>query len=125
MKRNAAKTFLDLQVWQKSHELTLSIYKFTSCFPKYELYGLSSQMRRASVSIAANIAEGFKKRSTREKLRFLGIAQSSLEECRYYLLLTQDLGYGQTGELTKTLEDTSRLLHGYSGAISVLECSST
>jgi four helix bundle protein len=125
MKRKTAKTFFDLQVWQKSHELTLSIYKFTSCFPKHELYGLSSQMRRASVSIAANIAEGFKKRSTREKLRFLSIAHSSLEESRYYLLLAQDLGYGQITELTKTLEDTSRLLYGYSKAISTPEGTET
>jgi four helix bundle protein len=118
MKRNTAKTFFDLQVWQKSHEFVLAIYEYTKGFPKHEMYGLSSQMRRAAVSTAANVAEGFKKRSVRDKLRFLSIAQSSLEESRYYLVLAQDLGYGRTPELTKTLEDASRLLHGYMRAIS-------
>jgi four helix bundle protein len=118
MKRKTAKTFFNLQVWQKSHEFVLAIYEYTKDFPKHEMYGLSSQMRRAAVSTAANVAEGFKKRSIRDTLRFLSVAQSPLEESRYYLVLAQDLGYGRTSELTKTLEDASRLLHGYMRAIS-------
>jgi four helix bundle protein len=78
-------------------------------------------MRRSAVSVSANIAEGFKKRTKREKLRYLYIAQCSLEECRYYLLLAQDLGYGQTVELNRTLEDASRLLHGYLRAVTAFE----
>jgi four helix bundle protein len=74
-------------------------------------------MRRAAVSIPANIAEGFGKRSHAEKARFLNIAEGSLEECRYYLILAQDLGYGQTESLTATLEETSRLLNAYARAI--------
>ena len=116
-----AKKFEDLVVWQKAHQLVIKIYKLSKTYPKHEMFGLTSQLRRAAISVPANIAEGFKKRSDREKLRFLSIAQGSLEETRYYLLLAQDLGYGQTVELNMTLEDTSRLLHGYSKAIS--ECS--
>src|SRR5215813_10463596 len=102
--RPAARSFRDLVVWQKAHEFVLAVYRFTESFPDREKYGLSHQMRRAAVSIAANIAEGFGKRSPAEKARFLNIADGSLEECRYYLILAQDLGYGQTELLTNTLE---------------------
>jgi len=74
-------------------------------------------MRRAAVSIAANIAEGFRKRSPADKVRFLNIAEGSLEESRYYLILAQDLGYGSTAELMALLEEVSRLLYSYSKAI--------
>ena len=74
-------------------------------------------MRRAAVSVAANIAEGFGKRSPADKARFLNMAEGSLEECRYYLILAQDLGYGQTQALMGTLEEASRLLNAYARAI--------
>jgi four helix bundle protein len=74
-------------------------------------------MRRAAVSIAANIAEGFRKRGRADKARFMNIAEGSLEECRYYLILSSDLGYGQTEALTENLEDVSRLLGAYTAAI--------
>jgi four helix bundle protein len=76
-----AKTFEDLLVWQKAHLFVLAVYRLSGTFPKYEIYGLSLQFRRAAVSIAANIAEGFRKRSKADKIRFLNIAQGSVEEC--------------------------------------------
>ena len=79
-------------------------------------------MRRAVVSIAANIAEGFAKRSKAEKARFLNIAEGSLEESRYYLILTEDLGYSKTEELLKLLEEVSRLLNRYTGSILASGC---
>ena len=115
--RPPARSFRDLLVWRKAHEFVLGVYRFTESFPDREKYGLSHQMRRAAVSIAANIAEGFGKRSPADKARFLNIAEGSLEECRYYLILAQDLGYGQTDSLTAVLEETSRLLNAYAQAI--------
>jgi len=115
--RPAAQTFRDLLVWQKAHQFVLGVYQLTATFPRQETFGLALQMRRAAVSIAANIAEGFAKRSQAEKARFLNIAEGSLEESRYYLILTEDLGYSKTEELLKLLEEVSRLLNRYTGAI--------
>jgi four helix bundle protein len=115
--RTPAKTFEDLVVWQKAHEFVLLIYRLSQGFPKHETYGLSSQFRRAAVSIAANIAEGFRKRGKADKTRFLNIAQGSVEECRYYLILTRDLGYGNITELRQLLEEVSKLLGAYLSAI--------
>ena len=115
--RHPAQSFRDLVVWQKAHRFVLAIYEFTSLLPKQETYGLSLQMRRAAVSIPANIAEGFRKRSRPDKARFMNMAEGSLEESRYYLILAQDLGYGQTEELMASLEEVSRLLNAYSSAI--------
>jgi len=115
--RPAARSFRDLMAWQKAHEFVLGVYQYTGSFPEREKYGLAHQMRRAAVSIPANIAEGFGKRSPAEKARFLNIAEGSLEECRYYLILGQDLGYGQTEALASTLEEASRLLNAYARAI--------
>jgi four helix bundle protein len=112
-----AKNFTDLIVWQKAHQFILSAYRLTEKFPKSEIYGLTSQFRRAAVSIAANIAEGFRKRSKLEKAHFLLISQSSLEECRYYLILAKDLGYYDTKEQMLQLEEVSKILMGYSNAI--------
>ncbi len=79
-----AKTFRDLMVWRKAHELVLAVYQFTSTFPKSEMYGLAHQMRRAAVSIPANIAEGFTRRGKADKARFMNMAEASLEEIRYF-----------------------------------------
>jgi four helix bundle protein len=111
--RQPAQSFKDLVVWQKAHEFVLLVYKLSSDFPRDELYGLTSQLRRAAVSIAANIAEGFKKRGLADKLRFLNIAQGSLEECHYYLILVQDLKYAETKELILLLEEVSKILEAY------------
>src|SRR5690242_17713500 len=117
IQRLAAQSFRDLMVWQKAHAFVLAVYRLTESFPEREKFGLSHQMRRAAVSIPANIAEGFGKRSQAEKARFLNIAEGSAEECRYYLILSQDLGYGRSESLMKTLEETSKLLNAYARAI--------
>lgn len=115
--REAAKTFKDLIVWQRAHQLVLAIYRITATFPKHELYGLVSQVRRASVSIAANIAEGFRKRSPADKARFMNISQGSLEEVRYSLILAEDLKYSKTNALHKQLSEVSKLLEAYRSSI--------
>jgi four helix bundle protein len=115
--RPAARTFRELVVWQKAHQFVLAVYAFTATFPKTETYGLSLQMRKASVSIPANIAEGFRRRGKADKVRFLNTSEASLEESRYYLILSEDLGYGKTGKLLDSLEEVSRLLNAYSKAI--------
>ena len=115
--RTAAKRFEDLIVWQKAHRLVLEVYKYSSDFPYEEKIGLTSQLRRAALSIPANIAEGFKKLGVKDKLRFLNIAQGSLEETRYYLILASDLKYGITNELMSLLQEISKLLDSYSRAI--------
>ena len=112
-----ARTFQDLLVWQKAHQFVLGVYALTATFPKQETYGLSLQMRRASVSIPANIAEGFRRRGKAEKARFMNIAEGSVEECRYFLILVKDLGYGDTERLASLLEEVSRLLNAYTAAI--------
>ena len=108
-----AKTFEDLVVWQKAHQFVLDCYRLTSGFPKYEIFGLTAQMRRAAISVPANIAEGFKKRSPAEKLHFYNIAQGSLEESRYYLILANDLEYAEADPERSHLTDVSKLLERY------------
>lgn len=117
MKRAPSKSFQDLIVWQKAYQFVLSIYRFSETFPKKEMYGLTSQLRRSAISIPANIAEGFKKKTKPDKVRFMNISQGSLEECRYYLILSKDLGYGNNTGLVSQLEEVSKLLEAYSTAI--------
>ncbi|WP_074406989.1 four helix bundle protein [Aquimarina megaterium] len=115
---NKSVSFEDLIVWKKAHQFVLKTYELTKSFPKSEIYGLTNQYRRASVSIPANIAEGYKKKSSKDKLRFLNIAQGSLEECRYYLILTKDLNYKD--DISKEMDlliEVSKLLNGYCKAI--------
>ncbi len=108
-----ARRFEDLLVWQKAHRIVLGVYQFSNGFPKSEMYGLTSQIRRAAVSIPANIAEGFKRRTRPEKIRFMNVAQGSLEETRYYLILARDLGYAGSTELLADLDEAGRLLDAY------------
>jgi four helix bundle protein len=117
MERERAKTFQDLIVWQKAHKLVLSVYKSTENFPSKEVYGLTAQFRRAAISVAANIAEGFRKSGRADKHRFMNIAQASLEECRYYIILALDLGYMKSDGIIAQLEEVSKLLNGYAKAI--------
>ena len=109
----ASKSFFDLFVWKKAHEFVLCVYRVCSKFPDFEQFGLRSQFTRAAVSIPANIAEGYKKLSKADKLRFFNISQVSLEECKYYILLSKDLGYISNEsyiELCSLTKETSKLL---------------
>ena len=112
----ASKNFTDLIVWKKAHEFVLEVYAVTKNFPAEERFALCSQFQRAVVSIPANIAEGYKKLSRADKLRFMNIAQGSLEECRYYIILSKDLSYIDSDNyncLMIKLEETSRFLNSY------------
>jgi len=116
--KTPARTFQDLLVWRKAHQLVLAVYSFTKTFPKEETYGLALQMRRAAVSVPANIAEGFRRRGKADKARYMNMAEASLEESRYYLILAQDLGWGhqQSHNFTRGSQPlTQRLCEGYSG----------
>lgn len=110
------KSFKEIIAWQKSHQFTLAVYDVTKSFPEEEKFGLTSQFRRAAVSIPANIAEGYKKLGKADKLRFLNTSQGSLEECRYYIILSKDLGYidSETHDyLENLIENASYFLNTY------------
>src|SRR5690242_17354306 len=111
--RKPAKTYKELIVWQKAHQLVLNVYKVTKDFPREEIYGLTSQLRRSSVSVAANIAEGFKKTGSADKLRFMNTAQGSLSETDYHLLMANDLEYYNTIGLLNEVNEVGRLLESY------------
>ena len=113
----ATQKFEELIVWQRAHQFVLLVYRITAGFPKDELYGLTSQFRRAAISIAANIAEGYVKRTKPEKIRFLNISQGSVEECRYYIILSRDLKFTTDDALGSLLEEVSKLLNSYTRAI--------
>jgi four helix bundle protein len=116
--RKRAIRFEDLEVWQYAHRLVLIIYRITKDFPNEERFGLISQMRRAAVSIAANVAEGFKKRGIKDKANFYNTAQGSLEELRYYLILSKDLGYVEShGQVMEDVDSTGRMLYGLIKAV--------
>lgn len=111
--------FEELIVWQKAHALVLEIYKLSKDFPKEETYGITSQVRRSSVSVAANISEGYRKKGKADKLRFLNIAEGSLDETKYYLILIRDLKFikNEYDKLFELSEEISKLLNAYSIAI--------
>ena len=113
MEREPAKKFQDLLVWQKAHALTLAVYKLTARFPREEMFGLTSQMRRSAASVPANIAEGFKRRGQADKARVLNIAEGSLEELRYFLILATDLGYASCESQEKLASEVGRMLGAY------------
>jgi four helix bundle protein len=104
------RNFQALPLWQKAHQFVLAVYNYSDYFPQKEVFGLTSQFRRAAIAIPASIAEGFEKRSETERARLMAIAQGSLEECRYYLILAKELGYGDNPELMPLLEEVSQLL---------------
>ncbi|HKR05394.1 MAG TPA: four helix bundle protein [Bacteroidia bacterium] len=106
-----ARRFEDLIVWQKAHSFVLEVYLISKSFPREEIYGLTSQLRRASVSVPSNIAEGFKRSGAMDKIKFYNIARASLEEAKYLLILSKDLKYGGTHLLISVAEEISRLLN--------------
>ena len=110
--RQPAKSFENLLVWQKSHALTLQVYRVPGSFPREEIYGIVSQMRRAAFAVPANIAEGFKRRGRSDKARFLNMAQGSLEELRYFFILAADLGYAKHNE-REAIDEVARMLGAY------------
>ncbi len=113
---NKIKTFTDLKTWQETHKLVLIIYKITKDFPKEELFGLVSQIRRAAVSITSNIAEGFSRQSYKEKLQFYYIAISSLTELQNQLLIARDVGYLKKDDFDQIVEQiitAHKLLNGF------------
>ena len=108
------RDFKQLSVWEKSHRLTLAVYKATSTFPREELYGLTSQIRRASASVPANIAEGCGRKGDAEFAQFCQIAMGSASELEYHFLLARDLGFmeGSTYEvLNRDLIEVKRMLN--------------
>ena len=105
--------FQQLEAWKEAHKLVLMVYQVTKGFPGDERFGLVSQMRRAAVSVPANIAEGFKRRGIQDKIRFYNIAEGSLEELKYFFILSRDLGYiSSKDDLMTQAEMVGRLLHG-------------
>jgi four helix bundle protein len=112
---DAMKDFRQLSVWQKSHELTLAIYKLTRSFPREEMYGLTTQIRRACSSIPANIAEGCGKDGDAELARYCGIARGSASELEYHLLLARDLKLLQAdnyAQISERVVELKRMLTG-------------
>jgi len=108
-----SKSFKDLIVWQKAHQLVLEIYKFSTQLPKDEKFGISSQIKRAAVSVPANISESFGRVGLKDKIRFLYIANGSLEETKYFLLLIEDLKLLPTSKYFTSAEEVSKLLNAY------------
>ena len=110
------QSFKEIYAWQRAHSFVKMVYRECASFPNYERFGLCSQFQRAAVSIPANIAEGYRKDGMADKLRFLNIAQGSLEECRYYILLSYELSYINNNSynmLNASIEETSKLLNAY------------
>lgn len=110
------QNFKEVFAWQKAHEFVVMVYETTKQYPSFERFGLCSQFQRAAVSIPANIAEGYRRDGMNDKLRFLNIAQGSLEECRYYILLSKGLQYISIetyDSMNSAIEETSRLLNAY------------
>jgi four helix bundle protein len=116
--KEKSKKYSDLIVWQKSHSLALEVYRISKQFPKEEIFGLTSQLRRASISVPANIAEGFARKGIKDKLRFYNIAEASLSEVSYFLLLSQELGYAETSYLIDKVDEIGRMLNSYSKSLS-------
>ncbi|MDD5731482.1 MAG: four helix bundle protein [Patescibacteria group bacterium] len=115
MEKTKIKNFMDLDAWKEAHSLVLIIYKATKDFPKDEIYGLTNQLRRASVSITSNIAEGFSRQSFKEKIQFYSISCGSITEVQSQLLIARDLGFLTVGDFDLIFQKTitvQKLLNG-------------
>jgi len=112
------KSYRELTVWQKAHRLVLDVYRITKVFPDDERFGLISQIRRAAVSVPANIVEGFRRKGKRDKINFYNYAQSSLDELEYEMLLSQDLNYyNEYKQTEEKIEEVAKLLSGLISSI--------
>ncbi|MFZ5365650.1 MAG: four helix bundle protein [Patescibacteria group bacterium] len=114
--KKQVKYFTDIIAWQKSHQLVLKIYKITKEFPSEEKFGLVSQTRRAAISVAANIVEGFARKNTRDSLRFYNISNASLEELKYLVLISCDVDLINKdihSELVEACQEAGRTLQGW------------
>jgi four helix bundle protein len=110
--------FTELRVWQRSHQLVLAVYRLSKEFPPAERYGLLSQLRRAVLSVPTNIAEGSKRQGRQDYARFLNIAEGSLAEIEYLLMVSRDLGYVEPEQAGPLLEE----IHEIAGMLSSLRC---
>jgi four helix bundle protein len=108
----ALTTHKDLEVWKMAMDLVTDVYSMTSCFPKEEVYGLTSQLRRAAISIPSNIAEGAARRSRKEFIQFLHVASGSVAELETHLLVAARLGFGSTQSALNRVEEVRKLLLG-------------
>src|SRR4030042_5325999 len=102
-------SFTEMPVWQKAHKMVLDVFKLSASFPKEETYGLTSQMKRAALSVSGNIAEAFGRFHYLDKNKFYLNARGSLEEMRNYLIVAQDLGYTKTGAFNQLMFDINRI----------------
>lgn len=107
------RNFRDLPAWREAYEWTQAVYAFTADLKREDVQGLAMQLRVSAASIAANIAEGFRRRGSSGKARFMNLAESSIEESRRYLGLVKELGYDEADRLMRSLEETSRLFRAY------------
>lgn len=121
MTKDKINGFEDLETWQISHKFILEIYKITKKFPKDELYGLTSQLRRAALSITSNIAEGFSRYHYNDKIRFYYNSRGSLSEVKNCLILSNDLKYISQKECQVLLEESERILKLINGLIRSIE----
>jgi four helix bundle protein len=115
------KDFCELKVWEKAHQLTLAVYQVTASFPRQELYGLTTQMRRASSSIGANLAEGCGRGGDAELKRFCSIALGSASELQYFLLLARDLQLLADGDYDRLAESTTEVKRMLTGLVQKLK----
>ena len=115
------RNYRDLQVWNKAQNLTLGLYGLSRGFPREEIYGVTSQMRRAAVSIGANLAEGCGRRTSSELARFVRIAMGSASELDYRLLLSQDLGFMNGDDCTRTASELTEVRKMFTSFLSSVE----
>jgi four helix bundle protein len=118
---NEIKNFYNLEAWKKGHELVLDIYNITKNFPKEELYGIVSQLRRAASSITANVAEGFARYHFKDKARFYYQARGSAAEVQNFLLLSKDLGYINEESCASLIEKANQVRQLINGLIRSIE----
>ncbi len=111
--RRRSRRFQDVEVWKRAHAWVLAVYRLTETWPRHERYGLSGQARRAAYSVPMNFAEGFRRRTSRDKAHYYNNSQTSLDEAEYCLILGRDLGYGDSTPLLDEAEEIARMLDAY------------